>query len=61
VHLELQTALPIFEIFEMALKGSSGVRGKMIHEKAEVWNLVNCPFNGIRRMYKKKKKRQKMH
>jgi hypothetical protein len=27
----------------------------MIHEKAEVCNLVNCPFNGIRRMYKKTK------
>jgi hypothetical protein len=27
----------------------------MIHEKAEVCNLVNCPFNGIRRMDKKKK------
>jgi hypothetical protein len=28
----------------------------MVHEKAEVCNLVNCPFNGIKRMYKKIKK-----
>jgi hypothetical protein len=40
VHLELQISLQIFEIFETALMGNSGLRGNWFIKKPEVENLV---------------------